>query len=294
MLGSLLGSCQKDSFLEEIGDSPSGDSTISVDPTDEEIFDELDLQDPRASLDNSSQGLYRGVFSTYDGVFHGEILINMGNDGEMAAAIHFVDGQKLAFSAESEALNTVAFRNNRGSFLFNVADIENPLATEVMLNNNPGYIKAFKEKSSRRVSIALGHYNDDADAEFRGNWDLVSFGVREFNFPGAIRLSELIVSRGDQVYLDLDAENTEEFEGCFGFDVRAPYLAQVSGDITLLEGKNQFSILNGFRCDWNLSYSFQNNRGTYSNARCEPGAQSGIWVWNSRSGRIFVDALRIN
>ena len=100
VLGGLLFSCQKDSFLEEIGDSPSGDSTISVDATDEEIFDDLDLQDPRASLDNSSQGLYRGVFSTYNGLFHGEILINLGNDGEMAAAIHFVDGQKLSNFAQ--------------------------------------------------------------------------------------------------------------------------------------------------------------------------------------------------
>ncbi|WP_157663534.1 hypothetical protein [Gilvibacter sp. SZ-19] len=294
VLSSVIWSCQKDSFLEERGANPTGDSTISVDPTDEEIFDDIDLQDPRASLDNSSQGLYRGVFSTYDGLYHGEIVINLGNNGEMAAAIHFVNGQKMAFIAETETLTTVSFRNNQGSFFFNVADIDDPKATQVVLNEAPGYIKAYKERSSRRISIALGHYDDSLEPDFKGNWDLISFGIREFNFPGAFRLSEVVISRGDQVFVDLERDITEDFEGCFGFDVRGPYIAQVSGDIALLEGKNQFSNFNGFRCDWNLSYSFQNNRGTYSDSRCAPTAQSGVWFWNGRNGRLFVDALRIN
>ncbi|WP_435577549.1 hypothetical protein [Gilvibacter sp.] len=294
LLSSVIWSCQKDSFLEERGVNPTGDSTISVDPTDEEIFDDIDLQDPRASLDNSTQGLYRGVFSSFDGTNHGEIVINLGNDGEMAAAIHFINGEKIAFTAESETLTTFKFRNNQGSFSFNVADIEDPKATDVIFNQKSSYIRAYKERSSRRISIALGHYDDPADEEFGGNWDLISFGVREFNFPGAIRLSEVVVSRGDQVLVDLEGDMTEDFEGCFGFDVRGPYLAQVSGDIALLEGKDQVSIFNGQRCDWNLSYSFQNNRGTYSTSRCEPGAASGVWIWNFRTGRLFVDALRIH
>ena len=144
--------------MEERGVNPTGDSTISVDPTDEEIFDDIDLQDPRASLDNSTQGLYRGVFSSFDGTNHGEIVINLGNDGEMAAAIHFINGEKIAFTAESETLTTFKFRNNQGSFSFNVADIEDPTATDVIFNQKASYIRAYKERSSRRISIALGHY----------------------------------------------------------------------------------------------------------------------------------------
>lgn len=293
-LSGIFISCQKDSFLEETGDVSVGDSTISVDLSDEEIFDNLDLQSPRPSLDNSTKGLYRGIFSTYDGQDHGEILINFGNDDTFVAAVHFVDGQKIVFSTNDQSRNSANFRNNEGSFAFSFADTDNPIASEVIYNGKPGYIRVFKEISSRRISVALGHYEDDGDRTFKGNWDLISFGIAEFNFPGANLLDMIILSRGEQVFTDTDSNNLEEFSGCFGFDVRGAYLAKVSGDIGLLEGKNQLAVFNGLRCEWNLSYSMQNEESTYSDSSCNAEARSGTWTWNSRRGRIFVDALRIH
>ncbi len=287
-------SCQQEAFIEEGGVVNAGDVTVDVDPTDEEVFDELDSQDPRPSLDNSNQGLYRGVFATYDGSLHGEIVINVGNDGDYTAAIHFTDGSKHAFIANNRILAGLEFSSTRGSFKFDVSDIDNPVATRVTLDQKLAYVITFKETSSRRLSLVLGHYYDKTDASFKGNWDLISFGIPEFNFPGAQRIESSILSNGGEVFLDTDADQMEAFNGCFGFDVTGAYMAQVSQDIFVVEGKNQSATFNGLRCEWNMSYSFQDNRGTYSNVLCEPGASFGIWTWNGRTGALVIDAIRLN
>lgn len=289
-----LTSCQKEAFIEEGGLDNGGDVVIGVDPTDDEIFNGIAAQDPRPSLDNSNQGLYRGVFSTYNTSYHGEIIINVGNDGNFTAAIHLVDGTKLLFNAQNRSLSDLQFFGNNGSFIYDVSDIENPIARNVTLNQEAAYIYSFKEKSTRRISIVLGHYEDKTDSSFYGNWDLVSFGIPEFNFPGALRFETLILSNGTNTYMDSNSADRESFSGCYGFDVNGPYLAQLSQDLLIVEGKNQEAIFNGSLCQWSLSFSIQDNRATYSNENCEPIVGFGKWAWTERSGSLFVDAIRIN
>ncbi|MEP2935669.1 MAG: hypothetical protein ABJM06_08110 [Gilvibacter sp.] len=292
LMALVLTSCQKEAFLEERGQQQNGDVAVSVDASEEEIFEDVSNQSPRPSLDNSTQGIYHGIFGTYDLSAHGEIIINVGNDGNYAAALHLVTGEKLLFEATNRLVSDLKFASDRGSFTLDVSDIENPVASLVQLDDTEGYVVVYKEKSSRRLSIALGRYIDRGDASFKGNWDLISFGIPEFNFPGALRVQEVILSNGMSLYYDTTPNILEPFDGCFGLSVNGPYMAELSQNLRILEGKLQTSFINGTRCRWSLAVTQNNFDFEYLDTRCEPTTTAGSWAWNGREGFIEIQALR--
>lgn len=287
--------CQQEAFIEELGADPGGDVSISVDPTDQEIFDGVTSQDPRPGLDNSTQGIYHGVIGSYDLKIHGEIVVNVGNDGNYAAAIHLDNDDKFILKANNRQIDNLRFSGLRGSFVINVTDIEMPMATEVVIDQSPGYMVLYKETSNRSISIALGTYQDRLEPEFKGHWDLISLGIPEFNFPGAIRVEDLIISNGDSIFKDLAPNSFEPFDGCFGLSVRGAYMAQLSENLKILEGKDQKSIINGQECNWTLSVSQDLDNFEYLDERCDvnPFAK-GFWDWNGRTGTLTINALRYN
>ena len=287
-------SCQKEAFLEEREQQQNGDVVVSVDATEEEIFEDVSNQNPRPSLDNSTQGIYHGIIGTYDLSAHGEIIINVGNDGNYIAALHFVSGEKLVFQALNRRVSSLEFTNDRGSFILDVSDIDNPVASEVQLDDTEGYVIVYKEKSTKRLSIALGSYVDKDDADFKGNWDLISFGVKEFNFPGALRVQQVILSNGMSLYYDTTPNTLEPFEGCFGLSVNGPYMASLSQNLRILEGKEQISSFNNTSCEWSLAVTQDNGNFEYLDKRCEPSSTAGSWSWNGRQGFIVIQAMRYN
>lgn len=294
LAGFIFTSCQKEAFLEERGEQQNDDVAVSVDATEEEIFEDVTTQTPRPSLDNSTQGIYHGIIGTYDLSEHGEIIINVGNDGNYAAALHFVTGEKIVFEAQNRIVSNLKFSSDRGSFTLDVSDIENPVASQVQLDDTEGYIVVYKEKSSRRLSIALGQYGDRDDTAFRGNWDLISFGIPEFNFPGALRVQEVILSNGENLFFDTTPNTLEAFDGCFGLSVNGPYMAELSQNLRILEGKRQTSIVNGTPCRWSLAVTQNNLDFEFLNTRCETTTTAGNWAWNGREGFIEIQALRYN
>ncbi len=286
--------CQKEEFIEEREQQQNGDVVVSANATEEEIFEEISSQNPRPSLDYSTQGIYHGIFGTYDLSAHGEIVVNVGNNGEYAAALHLVSGERLVFDAINRQISALMFVGSRGSFTLDASDIENPVVTQVQFRDTEGYIVIYKEKSSRRISIALGSYIDIDDATFTGNWDLVSFGIPEFNFPGAVRVEEVILSKGMSLYQDNSLSTSEPFDGCFGLTVNGPYMAKLSRSLRILEGKQQVSYFDGSPFKWNLSVTQDNSNFKYLTTRCEPTNTAGTWSWKGKDGFIVIEALRYN
>jgi len=269
-IGLLLISCQTEDITEN--------TEVSV----ENLF----LQTPKASFDTSEKGIYHGVFSTFDSKLHGEIIINVGNDGNYNAGVKLLNGEKLTFEATNKDFPNLHFEGERGSFSISLND--KPIDIKLEIDNKKGYIYAYKETRGAGVTIALGSYIDDSDPTFSGNWDMINLGrIDPVNPFGALTIEDIVVSHiGGQVFTDETIGVLEPSTGCV-FAGDSGYMLQLAADLIILDGKDQIVTINGIECVWTMFYGVNGATITYQDITCSVVA-AGTWSRNGRTGSITV------
>ncbi|MEP2936285.1 MAG: hypothetical protein ABJM06_12240 [Gilvibacter sp.] len=264
-------------------------------------------------FDESVDGLYKGIFASYDLGIKGEIVLNMGNDLSHSAAVELVRSEgffdEIYFIGRPHDTerDTYIYESIHGSFTAKANDQKEIIIDHFTFNGRDSYIAAFKATRGADVSMAFGTYVDDLDATYTGNWDAVNQGAVHVSPPGEhstgpavlLLLERVVVTRGATMIMNTDtgADNDAFFEPCFYTTVNPFPQAwwYESGDNTYREfiGYNQTTTLGGRVATWNLAYYLFGGTYTYDTPACGTPSATGYgdWSWDGRSGRLNVTTL---
>jgi hypothetical protein len=265
--------------------------SCSKDNVETETTADLTQMTPSKSLDQSSDGIYVGVFGHHSNRdLHGKIFINANNDGNYTAKIEMVNGNNIKFVGSSINKTNIHFTSNRGSFDFNTVDFTSPTASNVTVDNiADAYIVTVKAQNRMIPWILLGTYVQTGnEANFFGNWDLIGDGVETTEWgTNAQIIDQLIVThRGTQnPRIENTFENLPDPNGCTGLPSPAALFDFTStGDADSVLMGNQTTNF-GELTNWQIGYF----AGTYYNADCFSSQASGTWSRGARTGTITVE-----
>ena len=271
--------------------------SCSKDTINTEIESTADLTQmtPSKSLDQSSEGMYFGVFG-HNTVkeLHGKITINTGNNEKYSALIQMVNGETIKFEGTSINNTNIHFTSNRGSFDFNTIDFRAPKATNVFIDKvSESYIVS-KKQTTRGIipMVLLGTYAETGnEANFSGNWDMLGDGV-DFDLFGqnAQVVSTVIISHiGGAVITDTTMEPQPGL--CTG--IPDTYLWDANGDV--FTGANpsafahfQTTPIAGFDASWGMEYRRDLGEQQYVDEDCLFIVASGFWSWFGKTGTILA------
>jgi len=290
-----LVSCQKESQEIENIDSVDLITTILT-------------QTAQPEFDDQNEGLYRGIFSTYDLSVKGEVILDLGNSKEYQAAVKLhIGGENLSFEGrqiEDIRIDRYVFESPRGSFEVQLDDKRKIVIRNFEFDGKDTYIVAYKERSMVDVSISFGNFTDDGDPLFTGNWDAINKGMTYQSPPAhstnpvpLMIIEEIIISRNGDIALSTDTApyNDSFLEPCFYLDTfQHGYFYKVPADpYQEIIAYNQTSTFLGSVCTWSLAHYFFGGAFVYDTPACgTPDATGyGSWSWNGRAGKIFVDRL---
>ena len=184
------------------------------------ISEDLTTMLPNRGLDNSEKGTYSGVIVADDTKFHGKIYLNIGNnDSRNQAIVESVRGDRLVFGFTENNGSIYSFAGTRGSFDVDITDISLVNTTNVIIDNNVGYVRVRKETRGTKNLIVTGTFDDDLSVAFglpmafTGTWDfMIDAGT-------APLISETVYAEGGSPMVsDFSGDMEVGDSGCsFGF-----------------------------------------------------------------------------
>jgi hypothetical protein len=306
--------------------SPDSDISSDIDSIDLTKIINPDTARAAAEFDNTNSGIYRGVFVSNDISYHGVLTVNLANDAQFNAILEYGDNktERMGFvrvnNDNTNEPNVIEFRGNNAGFTLNVSDYNQPVFTDGYIDGQTAQAKLLKERSTNKVLVTLGIFNDAGDPTFFGTWDFLSSSTRVISVPTNLPLPapplySINVNNIDAVVLTKSSgamyvDNVmEDFTAGFGcafvlpslpFGTNAPYYSGeqtvtviaaplVTRDVDEYSLLNQTSTFNAPLpevANWSLLYSKIVNR--YYDVNCNE-IPSGTWSWKGRSGRILLD-----
>ncbi|HBY67173.1 MAG TPA: hypothetical protein DEG69_05060 [Flavobacteriaceae bacterium] len=176
------------------------------------ISNDLSVQKPLKQNNLKKEGLYSGVIVADETNFHGELRINVANDGNFLAVVKTIDGRTLSFNLKDAAGSSSAltFFSKNGSFDLNLSDFNNPVISNVIINGTPGNAKVVKETSSAKVRAVLGTFDDAVfPGTFTGTWDFLVNTSTDY-------ITEVIITTvAGQMNIDVAANFEAADLGCY-------------------------------------------------------------------------------
>lgn len=296
-------------------------TTSDVASTDLEVtiehvnFDPATAQ-PTARFNEEDEGLYHGVIVSLDTEIHGKIWINVNNDGNYNATVVTNTGDRFAFIGKqlNREGNLLSYIGDRGSFSFDVADYNNPVITNVIIDNKDAHISAVKDRAGQRAAAILGTYQDFDDPDFNGTWDIITDGTPNEDAFGFPLVSEVVFTHNNgMVFTDTEFENFEYPCFFYGLDDDGVLITEIApvflheDPMTTPNGRNEFWLQNqvfdlgGQPLTYWIGQSsalidvnglefvnhgfFNNDFADTPNEICTAfDGQKGLWFWNGRAG----------
>lgn len=295
----------------------SNDTTTDFEVAIEQIDFDPATAEPNRNFNTTTDGLYHGIIVTLDTEIHGKIWVNINNDGHYNATVVTNEGDRFRFSGipTSRDNTKFSFTGDRGSFDYDVSDIDKPVALNVNIDSKQGHIASVKDRAGQRAAAILGSFetNDDPANVISGTWDLITDGSTNsdaFDFPNLTEVVITVTNNGN-VYSDTDFET---------FDYPCFFLP--SGPITPVflhedpmtapNGRNEFwaqdqsFLLGNATLNYWLGQSSGlvdingvgfADHGFHNNDFADPptsictavDGQKGIWTWNGRTGTSTFD-----
>ena len=268
-----------------------------------------------SEFDNTSNGIYKGVFVSDDISYHGVLTVNLGNDAQYNAILEYGDDQRIGFvrtsNGASGLTNNIEFRGVNAGFTLNVSDHSEPIVTNGYVDGQGAQIKLLKETSGNQVRAVLGTFTEDADPTFMGTWDLLASGPQvpvtiPTGEPGPFPppfvtvdvniITSVVLTRSGTMFTDATLEMFTPGAGCGTTLPPGPQAPFFTGDVLLFGGLldvNEFgaatqqSMFDGDLAQWNLIFSkYQGNK--YYDANCTEILGGGTWAWKGRTGKILL------
>jgi hypothetical protein len=274
-------------------------------------------------LDNSQDGLFKGVFASYDLALKGTIMINMANDDKYEAAVVFHRGtefvDKVYFKGQPHATDAdvITFESTMGVFDATVTPQKEVVVEHFIFNGRDTYIAAFKTTRGAEVSLAMGNYVDDLDGSFAGNWDAIHLGTIHISPAGQHNptadilelMEKVVVSTGTKMLISTDdATDNDSFGDPCGFYPgtfpQAWYYSNAVGTYREFFGVDQTTTLGTDVATWDMVYFFFSGQYYYDIHETDgsfscfvldspAGTGYGSWSWRSRSGKLYADVLAV-
>lgn len=246
---------------------------------------------PSKALDQSTDGLYVGVFGNSDiQELHGKIFVNVNNDGNYTAFIEMVNGNDIKFQGTNTSKSSIHFTSNRGSFDFNTNALNDERASNVIIDNEESYIVTVKAQSRLVPHVLLGTYEETGnEANFYGNWDMLGDDVANPDFCcNSQGLAQLVIThKGTKGPFTVTSfELTGASNGCMGPGY-LPHLFDVSGD-GVADGvfmASQTNSIGGNTTNYHIG--LWDAGATYYNEDCTAIVTSGTWSIGGRSGEVY-------
>ena len=308
MFSFLLVSCTQDTETVD----------ASLDLTANETVDLTTIINPdtaraAAQFDNTTNGIYKGVFVSTDISYHGVLTVNLANDSQYNAILEYGDdqNQRLGFvrvnNDASSISNVIEFRGKNAGFTLDVSDYALPVVTEASIGGQGAQVKVLKETSGNQVRAVLGTFVQSDDPTFTGSWDLMSSGTRVVTVPTGLpapttidvtvnNISDVAVTVDGVLFSDIVMEDFIVPNVCgapLPIGNQAPFYSgmQTIGGFPINEyaAATQTStfVVGDPAATWNLVYSGYQG-GLYYDADCNVIA-GGTWSWKGRTGTITLD-----
>lgn len=140
----------------------------------------FDLVADLGTYEDTSLGMYKGVFTTADSEERGTVEIKVINDETAKATITYLSGEVEFFNGtvrQQNALTTnvgmdIKFDSGNSSFVFNVdADGSNPLIVDATSNTKASLITVVKENTRGAVTPLTGTFTSNLGAS--GTWNII-------------------------------------------------------------------------------------------------------------------------
>ena len=290
-----------------IGCSPDSENISEIESVDLTKIINPDTAKAVSVFDNTSNGIYRGVFVSDDMSYHGVLTVNVGNDARYNAILEYGEDQRIGFvrtnNGVSGVTSNVEFRGAKTGFTLNVSDYAQPIVTDGYINGQGAQIKLLKETSTNQVRAVLGTFADDLDPMFTGAWDLLSTSTDVIIVPTDFGLvpvtvniiSEVVLTKNALMVSDNVMENFTPGVACgatLPAGSQAPFFSgpQLLGGLFPIDeygAASQTSTFLGEVATWNLIFSlFQGSK--YYDIDCNE-ILGGTWSWKGRSGHILLN-----
>lgn len=310
-----------------IGCSPDSQTSSEIESVDLTKIINPDTARAAAEFDNTTNGIYKGVFVSNDLSYHGVLTVNFANDAQYNAVLEYGEdlNQRIGFvrinNGPTATSNVIEFRGSNAGFTLNVSDYTQPVVTEGYIDGQGAQMKLLKETSSNRVNTVLGTFSDSDDAAFNGTWDFMSSGTRIESVPTGRPLpvppsidvevnniSEVVVTKsGGAMYFDTMMEEFTPgsdcqtmlptlptgtyvpfYTGAKTITITVPGSGDIFREIDEYGVGSQTSNFAGEEATWSLVYSKEFGN-KYYDTDCNELPLGATWSWKGRSGYIVLN-----
>ena len=294
-----------------VGCSPDAVTTSEIESVDLTKIINPDTVRASAKFDNSSSGIYKGVFVSTDMSYHGVLTVNLANDSQYNAILEYGNNERIGFvrvnNGQESISDVIEFRGENTGFTINVSDYKKPVVTEGYVDGQQAQIKLLKETSTNPVMVDLGTFSDDIDLTFQGTWNFVSNSTQVVNvptglvFPATIPvtvniISQVVVTKDGAMFTDNVMEDFTPGPGCqvtLPAGSQAPFFSgvqNISGfNIDEYAAAAQTStFVVGLNTTWSLIHSFYQG-DKYYDINCIETPAGGTWSMGSRNGHILLN-----
>lgn len=281
--------CSKEDAINSAETQNSKDTQIVI-PKD---------MDPNPDLTNSRLGLYHGIIAAAYGQSRGKVWVNLRNDGRYSAYVELVDGQRFKYELLEDLSaiesNQYYFVSERGRFVIDVTDKERPIARDIVLNDEPYFMRLFKNDRGGGEIFMTGTFFDSAMPSFSGTWNMMSSGSYDSpNGFGGDELFEVFVTHNGNDYYDSEFE-TFDSSACLGLADVVPVAFAFGPDELEIWADEQVSFISNGVISWDLSFTRSGGFETYLDLATCGGIFAGFFIWTNdantitRVGEIYVD-----
>lgn len=245
---------------------------------DTSALDSLDLVANLSTYEDSSLGMYKGVFTTADSQDRGTVEIKVINDETAKASITYLNGvveffngtveQQTGLTTNGEMNIVFNSRNSRNSsFVFNVSDNgSNPTITDASSNSKASLITVVKENTRGAVVPLTGSFISDATGGAGGTWSII-FNTGTGDVDDTDITTQTIFNA-----LDFGSTTGNEQSGC---------TTTTAGGVTTCTVEGMYTS-QGIDITWDGTHSFT------TAADCS--SASGTWSAGGSSGTFSTDA----
>ncbi|GHC63504.1 hypothetical protein GCM10008083_30940 [Ulvibacter litoralis] len=180
-----------------------------------------------------------------------------------------------------------------GKFTVNVNDINAPLVTEVVLNNQPYFSSVVKNRNIMAALSRTGTFSDPVNTSFTGTWNIISDGtIMNPNSTNeeSQKITSVIVTFNGEMYIDTMME-TFYFD-CIENPTHTPTMNEFAENSILAGAQNSEF---GGTTSWTLGVFPPNPSGYLYPSDCDAVVESGTFNWAhptnglTRSGSILID-----
>jgi hypothetical protein len=243
-------------------------------------------QTPNAQFDNNKKGLYIGLVAAKEGMSRGHLNLNVGNNGAYIASLDMANGTEFKLVANGNNLNDVYhFTGTEGSFNVNLADFNDVVVSDVVLNDAEYFAVVYKHTTTRMPAAATGTWLETGNPAFNGTWNIIADGtIVDPNGFGGEGVTSVFITRGGNMFMDTTME-TFSFAPCGGPEVWIPTIGFVGQSETTTTTWGQTTTIGSAAATWDLIYDFN---VPYSDPACGV-LTSGTWSWNGKVGEIYGD-----